>query len=166
MNMISKSIAKASVIVLTSLLAACAKDASDLARNACPQAQIAVPSDRIGLNNGEGELQFVAIMEQLTSSCSPEEDDVEVEITFTMRAERGPAFEDQPVKLTYFLATVDPKREIVDKQILDVQLDFEPDQPESALRESVTLRLPVSTEASGANYSLYLGFQPDRQPAS
>lgn len=164
MSMISRSFAPASTAVLASLLSACASQTEDLARNACPPAQIAVPSDQIGHNNEAGELRFVAIMEQLTSSCRRDEDDVEVDITFVMRAERGPAFEDQPVRLTYFLATVDPKRAIVDKQILDVQLDFEPDQPGSTLREHVTLRLPASTEATGANYNLYLGFQPDQQP--
>ncbi len=161
MSMISRSFAPASAAVLLSFLSACAGQTDDLALNACPPAQIAVPSDRIGYNNADGELRFVGILEQLTSSCRRDEDDVEVDITFIMRAERGPAFEDKPVRLNYFLATVDPKREIVDKQVLGLQLDFEPDQAESALRESVTLRLPASTEASGANYSLYLGFQPD-----
>lgn len=132
---------------------------------ACPPAQIAVPADRIGHNNEEGELRFVARMDELVSSCRQEEEDVEIDIAFTMSAERGPAFEGEPVRLTYFLATVDPNRQIVDKQILDMQLDFASDQPVSALRESITLRLPASTEASGANYNLYLGFQPDLQPA-
>ena len=163
MSIVARSLAPASVTVLVACLSACASTPGDLARDACPQAQIAVPSDRIGHNNSEGELRFVAVMEELTSDCrrAEGEDDVEVDITFAMRAERGPAFEGQPVQLTYFLATVDPQREIIDKQVLDVQLDFGPDQPKSALRESVTLRLPASTEASGANYSLYLGFQPD-----
>ena len=150
------------VVAATAVLAACANQAGDPTHTACPPAQIAVPSDRIGNNNQDGELRFVATMDQLTSSCRPEEDDIDIDIAFTMSVERGPAFEDRPVRLTYFLATVDPKREIVDKQILDVQLDFAPDQPVSALREEITLRLPAPTEASGANYSLYIGFQPDR----
>ena len=139
-------------VALTALLAACASQDGDPTLAACPPAQIAVPSDRIGHSDDDGELRFVAIMEQLASSCRLDEDDIEVDIAFTMSAERGPAFEGQPVRLAYFLATVDPKREIVDKQILGVELAFGPDQQVSALRESVTLRLPASTEASGANY--------------
>lgn len=165
MSMIQRCLRPASAAVLAACLSACANQAGDQALNACPPAQIAVPSDRIGNNNEQGELRFVAIMEQLSSSCRQDEDDLEVDLAFTMRAERGPAFEDRPVQLTYFLATVDPEREIIDKQILDIQLDFEPDQQASELRERVTLRLPASTEATGANYNLYLGFQPDRQPA-
>lgn len=152
--------------IAVALLSACAAQVDDQALTACPPAQIAVPSDRIGHSAENGDLRFVAIMDELASSCRRDDEDIEVDIAFTMSAERGPAFEDQPVRLTYFLATVDPKRQIVDKQILDVQLDFDPDQQVSALREEVILRLPASTEASGANYSLYLGFQPDQQPTS
>lgn len=166
MSRISRPFKLSKAIVATSLLAACAGQVDEQASTACPPAQIAVPSDRIGHTNENGELRFVATMAELTSSCRRDDDDIKVDIAFTMSAERGPAFEEKPVRLTYFLATVDPKREIIDKQILDVLLEFAPDQPASTLREVITLRLPASTEASGANYSLYLGFQPDRQPAA
>ncbi|MGI9421272.1 MAG: hypothetical protein ACR2RA_25880 [Geminicoccaceae bacterium] len=151
----------ASVIVFATLLGACANWAGDPAITACPPAQIAAPADRIGFNDGDGELRFVATMDALASDCRQDDDDIEVDMAFTMSAERGPGLEEGPVRLTYFLATVDPKREIVDKQLLDVELDFEPDQPVSTVREAVTIRLPASTDASGANYSLYLGFQLD-----
>jgi len=132
---------------------------------ACPSAQIAVPSDQIGHRRDDGALSFVARMDQLTSSCRQGEETVEVDIAFTMNAERGPALKNDDLRLVYYLATVNPNREIIDKQFLDLQLSFEPDQSKSALRETVTLRLPTAIDAGGANYNLYLGFQPDRQPA-
>jgi len=162
MSMAPRSLVSASTAVSLCVLSACtANQGPESALIACPPAQIAVPSDRIGHRNDEGDVSFIATMEQLTSNCRQDEGDIEVDIAFTMQAERGAGLGDQPVKLNYFLATVDPKREIIDKQILEVQLDFGSEQPVSALRESVTLRLPASTEATGANYSLYLGFQPD-----
>ena len=162
MSSIKHMLAPAAILLLA--LSACANQAADQVAIACPPTQIAVPSDRIGHNNQEGELSFIATIEQLTSSCRKEENDVEVDIAFTMRAERGPGLGDKPVALNYYLATVDPSRQIIDKQILDVKLAFEPDQAVSALRESITLRFPASTEATGANYSLYIGFQPNQQP--
>lgn len=146
------------------LVGACASQPTERAELACPPVQIAVPADRLGHNNDKGELRFVAVMDELISNCRQDEENLEVEITFTMSAERGPAFDEDSVDLTYFLATVDPNRDIVDKQILDVQLDLGDNKAISSLSETVTLRLPASTEASGANYSLYLGFQPDQQP--
>jgi len=166
MTVLSKARSLAPTLAATALLAACAGQPGSSALTACPPAQIAVPADRIGYNGQDGELRFVAVMDQLVSSCRQDEGDLEIDIAFTMSAEPGPAFEDQPVQLTYFLATVDPNRTIVDKQILDVELDVDPDLPVSAVREEVTLRLPASTEASGANYDLYIGFQPDAQPGA
>ena len=154
----------AAALALAIGLGACANQAADTARNACPPAQIAVPADRIGNNNANDQLRFVAVMEQLVSDCRIDDDRLEVDLAFNVKVERGPAFQGESVALVYFLATVDPKREIIDKQFLEVQLDVGPDQPVSTIREEVKLRLPVSTEASGANYSLYLGFQPDAQP--
>ncbi len=164
MRMTSTSLTPGIAAGITLLLAACASQPGERVELACPPVQIAVPADRLGHNNEAGELRFIAVMDELISSCRQDEDNLEVEITFTMSAERGPAFDAEQVDLAYFLATVDPNRDIIDKQILDVQLDLGDDKALSALSETVTLRLPASTEASGANYSLYLGFQPDQQP--
>ena len=158
-----KCLAVFSSLPTLGLLGACVFQTAGETDIACPPTQIAVPSDRIGHNDKDGNLRFVATMAQLASTCRQDDEDIEVDIAFTMTAERGPAFEDKPVKLVYFLATVDPEREIIDKQILTVRLDFAPEQTVSAIRESVSLRLPASIEASGANYSLYLGFQPNEQ---
>lgn len=159
-----KFLGSTSAVVSIALLGACAKQESETELVACPPAQIAVPSDRIGHNSGDGELSFIATLKDLSSSCRLEDDDIEIDLAFVMQAERGPAFGDKPLELIYFLATVDPNRDIIDKQLLDLKLDFGPDQPVGAVREEVTLRLPASTEATGANYSLYLGFQLDQQP--
>jgi len=94
------------------------------------------------------------------SSCRIDENHVAVNLTFDVKAERGPAFEDRPVSLTYYIATVDPNREIIDKKILRVELELKPAEVQSVLREELTLHLPISTDATGANYNLYLGFQP------
>lgn len=131
---------------------------------ACPPTQIAVPSDRIGHSDDEGKIRYVATMEQLLSSCEVSDDHVVVNLVFNLKAERGPVFEDRPVTLTYYIATVDPNREIVDKKLLDIELALKPDQAESVVREALTLHLPISNDATGANYSLYLGFQPDLKP--
>ncbi len=155
---------KALLLPAFAALAGCASIGADDVETACPPAQIAVPSDQIGHRDADGRLSFVARMDQLASDCRIDEDQIEVDIALTLSAERGPGLKSDEVRLVYFLATVDPTREIVDKQLLDVTFAFEPDRTVNALREEITLRLPASTEASGANYSLYLGFQPERQP--
>jgi len=147
-------------VALTTLLAACASSDVDPDTIACPLTQIAVPADSIGFDNDDNQLRFAGRLQDLTSSCRMEDDDIEVDLTFVLRAESGPGFDNRPTELTYFLATVDPTRTIIDKQLYKTDLDLGPDQPISAVRERVTLRLPVPTEETGANYSIYLGFQP------
>lgn len=152
------------VVVAVAGLVGCASKATDEAGTACPPTQIAVPTDRIGHSDEQGNLRYIATMERLTSSCREDGEHIEIDIAFDLKAERGPVFEDKPILMTYYVATVDPQREIVDKQLLKVRIELAPEQTESSIRESVTLRLPAPSEASGANYNLYLGFQPDQQP--
>lgn len=167
MTMTARSSHWGSAVALTaaSLLGACAGLPSEPVSVACPLVKIAAPANRLGHNNPQGELRFVAVIDELSSSCSRDDDDILVDIAFTLSARRGVALGEGPVPISYFLATVDPNRKIIDKQILFLAIDLERDRPSSTLRETVTLRLPASTEASGANYSLYLGFQPDQQPS-
>ena len=156
---------RASAVCLsTVMLGACANNVADQAGIACPQTQIAVPSDRIGHSDDDGNIRYIATIEKLISSCEVNGDHVAVDLAFNLKAERGPVFEEKPVSLTYYVATVDPKREIVDKQLLSVDLALQPEQAENVIREELTLHLPLSSDATGANYNLYLGFQPDRQP--
>ena len=141
-------------------LAGCATGGIDV-ETACPSSQIAVPSDRIGHSDDEGQLRYVATIEQLSSDCRIDDDQVAVDLAFNLKAERGPVFQDEPINLTYYVATIDPRREIIDKQLLSVLMKLGPDQTQSVVREELTLLLPLSDEATGSNYNLYLGFQPE-----
>ena len=142
-------------------LGACTTKGAGEAEMACPSSQIAVPSDRFGHSDDEGRIRYVATIEQLVSDCRINEDYVAVDLAFNVKAERGPVFEDQPINLTYYIATIDPSRVIVDKQLLNVVMALEPEQAESVVREELTLHLPLPDEATGSNYNLYLGFQPE-----
>ncbi len=152
---------RASVAVtLLTALAACAKSGPSDVETACPTSQVAVPSDQIGHSDEEGRIRYVATIEQLISDCTVDENLVAVDLAFNLKAERGPVFTEEPINLTYYIATIDPSREIIDKQLLDVSLQIEPEQAESVVREELTLHLPLPNEATGSNYNLYLGFQP------
>jgi hypothetical protein len=145
------------------VLAACAGSEPVLV-DACPPAQIAVPADRVGNANADGELRFVVTMDDLASSCSHDGETVLVDLDFVVTASPGPGLDVESVPVSYFLATIDPARKIVDKQVVTIEIDLGEAETERRVRQELTLRLPVSTDAGGANYSLYVGFQPDQQP--
>ena len=144
-------------------LAACAGSAPEV-ETACPPAQIAVPADRVGNANADGELRFVVTMGDLASSCRHEGETLLVDLDFVVTARPGPALDLEQLPVSYFLATIDPERRIVDKQVIQIEIDVAAGQAKQDVQQQLTLRLPVSTDAGGANYSLYLGFQPDQQP--
>ncbi len=144
-------------------LGGCAVNGGDKLVDACPPTQIAVPSDSIGHSDEEGRIRFVVTMEKLSSSCRIDGDQIIVDLTFNVKAEKGPVFEDNLIELTYYIATVGPKREIVDKELLDFEVALDADQIERTIREELTLQLPASTDVTGSNYNLYLGFQPGKR---
>ena len=148
-------------VVAMTALASCTTDGTGEVETACPSSQIAVPSDQIGHSDGEGRIRYVATIEQLVSDCRIDEDHVAVDLAFNVKTERGPVFVDEPINLTYYIATIDPSREIIDKQLLDVSMQLGPEQAESIVRQELTLRLPLPSDVTGANYNLYLGFQPE-----
>ncbi len=145
------------------LMGGCAGDGDEALVEACPLAQIAVPSDSIGHSDDQGRIHYVATIQALTSGCQIDDGQVTVDLAFDVKLERGPVFDGQLVLLTYYIATVDPERAIVDKELLDVEFAIAEGQPERVIRETVTLQLPVSTDATGGNYNLYLGFQPEQR---
>ena len=151
------------VIALPLAFSACAtSDLSELV-DACPSAQVAVPSDSIGHSDQEGRIRYVATIEKLVSNCQIEGDQITLDLAFDLKTERGPVFDGKPVKLTYYLATVGPQREIIDKKLLNVEFALGADQTDHTVREELTLELPASKDVTGSNYNLYLGFQPDER---
>lgn len=150
-------------VALSLALGGCATNGLNELVEACPSAQVAVPSDSIGHSDEEGSIRYVATIEKLVSNCQIDGDQVTLDLAFNLKAERGPAFNDEPIKLTYYLATVGPEREIIDKKLLNVELALEAEQTDNTIREKLTLELPASKDITGSNYNLYLGFQPDEK---
>ena len=151
------------VLAMSLGLGACATTDLNELVEACPSAQVAFPSDSIGHSDEEGRIRYVATIEKLVSNCQIDGDQVTLDLAFDLKAERGPAFVDEPIKLTYYLATVGPEREIIDKKLLNVELALKGEQANLAVREELTLELPASKDVTGSNYNLYLGFQPDEK---
>jgi len=115
-------------VVALMALAACSTGGTGDVATACPSTQIAVPSDKIGHSDDDGRIRYVATIEQLISDCRIDEDHVAVDLTFNLKAERGPVFIEEPINLTYYIATIDPSREIIDKQLLDISFQLEPEK--------------------------------------
>jgi hypothetical protein len=156
--------ARSAALVLAFLFAGCSSDPPE-PPGPCPSAVLLQGAESTsiyapGSEQGPDDLELVIALNDLVSACRPTEGGMDVGLAFNVFAQRGPAFQPEPIRLSYFLATVGPDRQIVDKQLLDVELDMPADQESTGMRETITLRLPGVGE-DAASYRVYVGLQLD-----
>lgn len=134
---------------------------------ACPSASI-LEGAGITADYGPGEerdaqsLRYTAGLSELASACRYPADGLEVDLTFKVLAEKGPAFEQGPLQITYFVATVGPDQRVRSKRLFSSELAFADGRRVAGQAESLTLRYPFVFAAEGATLHLYLGLQLDR----
>jgi hypothetical protein len=157
--------AGAVALMLGLLIAGCTSDPPE-PPGPCPSAALLQGAESAsiyapGSEGGPDDLELAIAFNDLVSACQPTGAGMDVGLAFNIFAQRGPAFQPEPIRLSYFLATVGPDRQIVDKQLLDVELSMPADQESTGMRETITLRLPGVGEAEAAGYRVYVGLQLD-----
>jgi len=119
---------------------------------------------RAGAEPRAAAIRYLAVLTDLTSACryqsSEEGAAVDVDLTFNLIAERGPALSGAE-EVTYFVATMGPDGRILAKEELRSDLAFVEGEDRVGWSEDLTLRLPSVTPEEGGNYTLYVGFQLD-----
>jgi hypothetical protein len=116
---------------------------------------------RAGAAPDPSEIRYVAVLTNLASACRYTDDGVEVDLTFDLTAERGPAFSGTTEETTYFIATMGPGGQILKKDLFPAELDFEEGFAGARWSEQFTLLLPGVTPETGGEHALYVGFQLD-----
>ena len=89
---------------------------------------------------------------------------MEVAITVSFGAKRGPANINKQAVLPYFISVTDHKRNVLYREEFMVSVRFPGNQ--SAIQffgETVELALPLTSKVSSQNYLIYSGFQLIRE---
>ena len=89
---------------------------------------------------------------------------MEVAITVSFGAKRGPANINKQAVLPYFISVTDHKRNVLYREEFKVSVRFPGNQ--SAIQffgETVKLELPLTPKISSQNYLIYSGFQLNRE---
>lgn len=154
-------------VALTTLLAAgCGFLSEEPKRQPppCPNASIlegagVTSTYRPGQEGDAQSLRYTAGLAQLISQCRYPADGLEVDLSFNVLAEKGPAYGQGPLEITYFVATVGPDQRVRSKRLFSTELRFPDGRPVAGQAESLTLRYPFVFAAEGATLQLYLGFQ-------
>ena len=148
-------------------LAACSSS-PEQSPPACPSAlfldgaeQTAVYTPGAGAAPRPDQLRYLAALSDLSSACRYVDEGVEMDLTFSLTAGRGPAFPGTPQEVTYFIATVGPDQRVLKRDAYAAELDFEEGYAGARWSEQLTLLIRSIKPAQASYYTLFIGFQLD-----
>jgi hypothetical protein len=106
------------------------------------------------------DLRFTAGFGDVRGDCGYDRDNLDVELTVPVVAERGPALDVNSVDIEYFVAVTGPDRRILNKQPFHVRLDFSGGKNRAnAIDELVIDRIKLPKGVDGGAYAIEVGFQ-------
>jgi hypothetical protein len=154
------------VPLLGLLLSACASSSAPEAPPPCPTALFLKGAERTaaylpGTTPRPADLQHLAVMTNLVSACSYGDGNLDVALRFDLIGEKGPAYGGGPLPLTFFVATIGPDQQVLNKQLFDATVEFPEAQQLGGSAQELTVRLPSVERDAGQQYAVYLGFQLD-----
>jgi hypothetical protein len=151
-------------VALAALLSGCSSWLAKKDERACPRIEIVSDLSRIAkFRDGPGrdlsDLLYTARFDDVKSGCAYDKTGVTVDMTVSLLAERGRAGEKQPkVDVTYFVAIMDAKRNILNEERFTSPFDFS-DNKVATINDELVERIPLAATAPGSDHTLILGFQ-------
>jgi len=147
-------------------LAACDTGGEATVVLTCPQVLIVDEASELTLYApGEGrdmlDVRFDAAIGAVDWVCDyySEENRVDVEVRFAVRALRGPAAEGPVARLPYFVAVADPEGNVLAKQVFAIDIAFPGDALEIGHIEDVFQSLRYAKISDASFYTIYIGYQ-------
>lgn len=92
-------------------------------------------------------------------SCTYSSKGVAIELGVVLGAERGPASSARTATVPYFIAIVDPDRNILAKEVFSTTLTFPPNVSQAAVMELTQETIPLPKNKSAEGYGMVVGMQ-------
>lgn len=147
------------------LLAGCSSE-TEISILTCPQVYMVEETTRYtDLAPGAGsdllDVRYDARMTNVEWLCNffPDENRVEIEVRFGMRAMMGPAAESPQARFPYFVVVADPDGNIIAKQVFAIDIRFPGNALEVGHVESAIQKLTYASLARASQYTVFIGFQ-------
>ncbi len=158
----------AGAIPLAAGLAACAPGRDQFAP-ACPQASLLPQAADLTRYRSEGngsghdltDLVLQARVVNVNGKCEPgpNEHTLDASVKVTVEVTRGPAATGRTTDVSYFVAVVEGNQ-ILDKKVMSNRVEFPPNVDRVYLTsDPVDMRLPISSDKTGAAYTVVAGLQ-------
>ena len=131
----------------------------------CPETAIVSGAESITLFESEGsqdlsDMLLRSTLVEFTGECVYENEAVTVDLALILAGERGPAIsQEQSVSVDYFVAVLDPEKQILGKEIFTTDFIFSDRRTRVLSREELRQVIPLENARSGQFYSVLMGFQ-------
>lgn len=141
---------------------------------ACPDVKILSDAEtltafRPGAGRDLTDVMYEAKFVGYRGSCLYDTDsdsgtgELSVEVRLNMKARRGPANTTATAPVQYFVSITDPARNVLTKKTFDVQANFPGNRTQAKIDDQpVYLTLPIAKGQTGADYTVFIGFQLTR----
>jgi hypothetical protein len=101
-------------------------------------------------------------MSDIAVTCGTRRDRVDVDIAFEIRVAEGPALAkvapDRKVALEYFVAIIDPQRQVVARRTFNADFQFTGNRTKLQSKEELSQHIPLASQTAGGAYQIAVGF--------
>jgi hypothetical protein len=112
----------------------------------------------------EGEITNILNLCKYDVDYDSREGTIHTQIAAVIAAKRGPADTARSASIPYFVAVVDAKKNIIQKNIFNLKLAFPGNLTQNEVTdEMVDLTIPVTGGLDGNDFEIYIGLQLSRE---
>lgn len=149
-------------ILLAFTAVSCQKNPFQVTESNCPAVSVVSNVGSItrfaGTGRNTGDVAFNASITGVHVDCRQSES-IDMEVSFSIVAQRGPAMTESSATLPYFLILMRDNHRITVKKIYETSIRFAAGSDRAAVRETITQRFDTTDPARRYDYELLIGFQ-------
>ena len=99
-----------------------------------------------------------AELTQVAGECEVNEENVEVGLILSLQASKGPALESNAAKIDLIMAVTDQDQQFMEKQKMDIQLDFSGNRSTIGYQERFYIDIPLKEGQKSDDFKIYITF--------
>jgi hypothetical protein len=105
------------------------------------------------------DVVFDAGIADVQMACTYTSSGVDIQLAVILAADRGPANTGRTATIPYYIAIVDPQRNILAKQVFTTTLAFQPNANRATVRDETEETIPLPKGKSAERYGIAIGMQ-------
>jgi len=109
------------------------------------------------------DVTYIARIEDVQSTCKYRKQQLTVDATIIILAQRGPASTQPQANFPFFVAITDIDQNILAKEVFDSVVEFPDGRRRAGVYEEITQEIALGPDETGIAYEIIVGFQLSRE---